>query len=167
VPPSAAFGSKRWKEATPLASEHNVTYVSFVPKRREIASERFVQRVSKIRARGQPRFLEELDAKFEGAPDAARQQRASGAAPPRPASRCNRLGRDRREQLLAHVGEAERRSRSSSKILPLLRAERPTFLCVLPAALFAVVRDHAAARDDFASIRLCVSGRQDPGRAGA
>ena len=29
---------------------------------------------------------------------------------------------------------------------------------MLPAALIALVRDHAATRDDFASIRLCVSG---------
>ena len=31
-------------------------------------------------------------------------------------------------------------------------------LVMLPAALFALVRDHGATRDDFRSIRLCVSG---------
>ena len=44
------------------------------------------------------------------------------------------------------------------EILALLRRERPTVLCMIPAALFAVVRDPAATADDFASLRLCRSG---------
>jgi hypothetical protein len=68
VPPSAAFWTQALEEATPFASEHNVIDVSFIPKRRETASERFAQRVAKIRARGRPRFfLEELAATFESA----------------------------------------------------------------------------------------------------
>ena len=35
---------------------------------------------------------------------------------------------------------------------------RPTILCMLPSALFGVVRDHGAMRDDFHSLRLCISG---------
>ena len=31
-------------------------------------------------------------------------------------------------------------------------------LCMLPAALFRLVRDHGAGHDDFRSLRLCVSG---------
>ena len=44
------------------------------------------------------------------------------------------------------------------ELLPLLRQQRPTVLVMLPAALFGLVRDHGAAREDFASIRLCLSG---------
>ncbi|HXV79269.1 MAG TPA: class I adenylate-forming enzyme family protein, partial [Candidatus Binatia bacterium] len=44
------------------------------------------------------------------------------------------------------------------EVLELLRVERPTVLCMLPAALFAVVRDHGATRADFDSLRLCRSG---------
>jgi long-chain acyl-CoA synthetase len=44
------------------------------------------------------------------------------------------------------------------ELLPLLREHRPTILVMLPAALIALVRDHATTRDDFASIRLCASG---------
>ncbi len=44
------------------------------------------------------------------------------------------------------------------EILPLLREDRPTVMVMLPAALFAVVRDHGAGKDDFASLRLCMSG---------
>ena len=54
------------------------------------------------------------------------------------------------------------------ELLPLLRDARPSLLCMLPAPLFAVVRDHGATRDDFASVRRCVSGRrQDLGGIGA
>jgi acyl-coenzyme A synthetase/AMP-(fatty) acid ligase len=42
--------------------------------------------------------------------------------------------------------------------LPLLREDRPTVLCMLPSALFALVRDGATSREDFASIRLCRAG---------
>jgi long-chain acyl-CoA synthetase len=44
------------------------------------------------------------------------------------------------------------------EILPLLREDRPTVMLMLPAALFAVVRDHGAIRDDFASLQTCMSG---------
>jgi len=44
------------------------------------------------------------------------------------------------------------------ELLPLLRDHRPTVLNMLPAALFGLVRDHDAVREDFASIRLCISG---------
>jgi long-chain acyl-CoA synthetase len=45
-----------------------------------------------------------------------------------------------------------------AELLPLLRDERPTVLSMLPAALFHLVRDPGAARDDFRSLRLCRSG---------
>ncbi len=44
------------------------------------------------------------------------------------------------------------------ELLPLLASTRPTFLCMLPAALFALVRDHNATSEHFSSLRLCVSG---------
>ncbi len=44
------------------------------------------------------------------------------------------------------------------EILPLLRRYRPTVLAMIPAALTALVRDHGAAREDFASLRLCRAG---------
>jgi long-chain acyl-CoA synthetase len=44
------------------------------------------------------------------------------------------------------------------EVLPLLRQERPTVLCMLPTALFQVVRDHGATREDFSSLRVCRSG---------
>ena len=50
------------------------------------------------------------------------------------------------------------RTFDGDELLPLLREHRPTILVMLPAALFALVRDHAATPDDFVSIRLCVSG---------
>jgi long-chain acyl-CoA synthetase len=50
------------------------------------------------------------------------------------------------------------RTFDADELLPLLRQDRPTVLWMLPAALITLVRDHAATRDDFASIRLCVSG---------
>jgi long-chain acyl-CoA synthetase len=43
-------------------------------------------------------------------------------------------------------------------LLPLLSRARPSLLCMLPAPLFALVRDHGATRADFESIRRCVSG---------
>jgi long-chain acyl-CoA synthetase len=46
----------------------------------------------------------------------------------------------------------------SAEVLGLLRAERPTVLWILPAALFALVRSGQATRKDFSSLRLCVSG---------
>jgi len=44
------------------------------------------------------------------------------------------------------------------ELLQLLRRERPTVLCILPAALFRVVRDHEATKEDFSSLRLLRSG---------
>ncbi len=44
------------------------------------------------------------------------------------------------------------------EILLLLRENRPSVLCMLPAALFSVVRDHRARQEDFSSLRLCRSG---------
>ena len=50
------------------------------------------------------------------------------------------------------------RSFDGDELLALLRETRPTALWMLPAALFRVVREHGATRDDFASLRLCFSG---------
>ncbi len=50
------------------------------------------------------------------------------------------------------------RSFGGDEILPLLRSTRPSLLCMLPAPLFGLVRDHGATREDFHSIRRCVSG---------
>jgi long-chain acyl-CoA synthetase len=50
------------------------------------------------------------------------------------------------------------RSLEAGEVLPLLRAHRPTVLWMLPAALIALVREGHATREDFASLRLCVSG---------
>ena len=50
------------------------------------------------------------------------------------------------------------RNFEADEILPLLRGHRPTVLCMIPAALMRLVRDHGATRDDFASIRLCRCG---------
>lgn len=50
------------------------------------------------------------------------------------------------------------RTFDAQELLPLLREDRPTFLCMLPAALFGLVRDHGATKDDFSSLRLCISG---------
>lgn len=50
------------------------------------------------------------------------------------------------------------RTFDGDEILPLLRAERPTKLWMLPSALYALVRDHGARREDFASLTACFSG---------
>jgi long-chain acyl-CoA synthetase len=50
------------------------------------------------------------------------------------------------------------RSFGGDELLPLHRKVRPSLLCMLPAPLFGLVRDHKAAREDFQSIRRCVSG---------
>ncbi len=44
------------------------------------------------------------------------------------------------------------------ELLPLLHDEQPTILIMLPAALFSLVRDHGATREDFSSLKLCYSG---------
>jgi acyl-coenzyme A synthetase/AMP-(fatty) acid ligase len=63
---------------------------------------------------------------------------------------------------LAGLGAGSRvdvaRTFDGDEVLSLLRTTRPTLLCMLPAALFGVVRDHNATRDDFRSIRMCISG---------
>ena len=45
-----------------------------------------------------------------------------------------------------------------TEVLSLLREYRPTVLAMIPAALTPLVRDHAAAAADFASVRLARSG---------
>lgn len=50
------------------------------------------------------------------------------------------------------------RSFGGDELLPLLRSTRPTLLCMLPAPLFGLIRDHGATREDFQSIRRCISG---------
>jgi long-chain acyl-CoA synthetase len=50
------------------------------------------------------------------------------------------------------------RTFEANEILPLLRAERPTVMCMIPAALLKLVREHGATREDFASLRLCRAG---------
>lgn len=47
------------------------------------------------------------------------------------------------------------RTFDGDELLPLLREERPTVLSMLPSTLFALTRDHGAAHEDFASLRLC------------
>jgi acyl-CoA synthetase (AMP-forming)/AMP-acid ligase II len=50
------------------------------------------------------------------------------------------------------------RTTDAHEILPLLRDHRPTLLAMLPAALWAVVRDHDLRPGDFTSLRLVRSG---------
>src|SRR5262245_32448626 len=50
------------------------------------------------------------------------------------------------------------RTFDGTELLPLLRSTRPSILCMLPSALFGLVRDHGATREDFGSQRLCISG---------
>jgi long-chain acyl-CoA synthetase len=45
-----------------------------------------------------------------------------------------------------------------TELLPLLRTTRPSVLCMLPSAMFGLVRDHGAGTEDFHSLRLCISG---------
>lgn len=44
------------------------------------------------------------------------------------------------------------------ELLPLFRETRPSVLVMLPAALVALQHDHGAAREDFSSLRLCITG---------
>ncbi|WP_158265436.1 class I adenylate-forming enzyme family protein [Blastopirellula marina] len=60
--------------------------------------------------------------------------------------------------LAAGARVAIARSFGGDEILPLLRTTRPSLLCMLPAPLFGLVRDHNAVRDDFQSIRRCIAG---------
>jgi len=50
------------------------------------------------------------------------------------------------------------RSFDAPEILPLLREDQPTVLCMLPAALFGVIRDGHVRRADLSSLRLCRGG---------
>lgn len=50
------------------------------------------------------------------------------------------------------------RQYTADEVLALMRRERPTVLCMIPAALFSVVRDSHARPEDFASLRLCRAG---------
>jgi long-chain acyl-CoA synthetase len=50
------------------------------------------------------------------------------------------------------------RTFDGDEILPLLREERPTKMWMLPSALYALLRDHGAVREDFASVKACFSG---------
>ncbi len=50
------------------------------------------------------------------------------------------------------------RTFGADELLPLVRRARPSLLCMLPAPLFALVRDPGAKGKDFQSIRRCVSG---------
>jgi acyl-CoA synthetase (AMP-forming)/AMP-acid ligase II len=50
------------------------------------------------------------------------------------------------------------RTFDGTELLPLLRTTRPTVLCMLPSALFGLVRDHGACGEDFHSLRYCMSG---------
>ncbi len=60
--------------------------------------------------------------------------------------------------LAAGARVAIARTFDGDEILPLLRSTRPTVLCMHPAPLFALVRDHGAEKADFASLRRCISG---------
>jgi acyl-CoA synthetase (AMP-forming)/AMP-acid ligase II len=50
------------------------------------------------------------------------------------------------------------RTFDGDELLPLMRQHRPTLLWMLPAALIRLVREHNACREDFSSLRLCISG---------
>jgi len=50
------------------------------------------------------------------------------------------------------------RTFTGGELLPLLRRFRPSVLTMLPAALFTLERDHDARREDFASLRVVLSG---------
>jgi long-chain acyl-CoA synthetase len=50
------------------------------------------------------------------------------------------------------------RTFDGTELLPLFRRTRPTVLSMLPSALFGLVRDHGAIREDFHSLRLCIAG---------
>lgn len=50
------------------------------------------------------------------------------------------------------------RTFDGDELLPLLQNTRPTMLCMLPAALFALVRDHGATHQHFQSLRACFAG---------
>ena len=49
-------------------------------------------------------------------------------------------------------------SADGDELLPLMRQHKPSILVMLPAALIALQHDHAATREDFSSLRLCITG---------
>lgn len=50
------------------------------------------------------------------------------------------------------------RTFDAHEVFTLLRAERPTVMAMMPAALTALVRDHGVRAEDFSSLRLCRAG---------
>lgn len=50
------------------------------------------------------------------------------------------------------------RTFDGDELLPLLKNTKPTMLCMLPSALFALVRDHGATHEHFKSLRVCFAG---------
>ncbi|PQO44219.1 class I adenylate-forming enzyme family protein [Blastopirellula marina] len=50
------------------------------------------------------------------------------------------------------------RSTDAREVLPMLEQFRPTVMLMLPAPLVALTHDREVTREEFASIRLCVSG---------
>jgi long-chain acyl-CoA synthetase len=50
------------------------------------------------------------------------------------------------------------RTTDAHELLPLLREQRPTVLAMIPAALFALIRDHELEPGDFESLRICRAG---------
>ncbi len=50
------------------------------------------------------------------------------------------------------------RRSDGDEVLPLLRAQRPALIMMLPAPLLSLIRDHAARPADFASVRICICG---------
>ena len=44
------------------------------------------------------------------------------------------------------------------ELLPVLRKDKPTLLSMMPSAIFNLVRDHGATKDDFRSLRLVLAG---------
>jgi long-chain acyl-CoA synthetase len=49
------------------------------------------------------------------------------------------------------------RTFDGDELLPLIRNTRPTVAYILPAALFALVRDHDARHEDFSSLRFVIA----------
>jgi len=60
--------------------------------------------------------------------------------------------------LMTGVRVVVARAYDSEELLPLLREQKPTVLCMLPSALLPLIRDHGATKGDFSGIRLCRSG---------
>jgi acyl-coenzyme A synthetase/AMP-(fatty) acid ligase len=50
------------------------------------------------------------------------------------------------------------RATDAHELLPLLRAQQPTVLAMIPAALSALIHDHGLRPGDFASLRICRAG---------